>query len=476
MSEENNTSIETADVLAIDKVVSRSSGSAQFGITKEGFVPKSFARLLAEKLALARELFGTDLDLTSGSAIRKLLEISALEDTRTWAALSAMYDNNFVVSATGDALTRLGTELGYPRPYLEARGKIKFKLTPGNLSAEENLTIPRGARLHTPGGYHVATTESARLSLDNVEREVSVVAFYPGPGHDLNPGIPEQKINNFNDLDPSLNGLMAKLNELSADIQIDHTQNLSGGKMQWPDDRYRQLILDAPRSIWSVDAIRIAVSLVPGVRQVQIQDAFGGLDIYQSIFGNFNFIERLFNSERDLGSPYYFTVLVAKTDGAIWGGMDGLKVSIENAIEDLRPISIFPRIEQAVEVGVGVQANLIIKGLPLPSGTTQTINESKAATALKNNIMKRLNHYVESLQLGQPVRQSEFVWSIMNEPGIVDVQDLQLIKYPPDFDALDFDTVSGTNEPQILESGKNVDVKLNEIAVFVDDSSKLNIV
>ena len=62
-------------------------------------MPKSFARLLAEKLALARALLGDDLDLGSGSAIRKLLEVSALEDARTWAALATIYDNSFVGSA-----------------------------------------------------------------------------------------------------------------------------------------------------------------------------------------------------------------------------------------------------------------------------------------------------------------------------------------------------------------------------------------
>ena len=92
-------------------------------------MPKSFARLLAEKLALARALLGDDLDLGSGSAIRKLLEVAALEDARTWAALAAIYDNSFVVSATGEALSRLGEELGLPRPFLEANGTVKLKLT-----------------------------------------------------------------------------------------------------------------------------------------------------------------------------------------------------------------------------------------------------------------------------------------------------------------------------------------------------------
>src|SRR5262244_4256850 len=120
----------TADILAVDDELFRTTAAQGYGLGDGGFVPKPFARLLAEKLALARAIFGADLDLGSGSAIRKILEVSALEDARTWAALSSMYDNQFVVSATGDALSRLGDELGLPRPFLEATGTVQLTFAP----------------------------------------------------------------------------------------------------------------------------------------------------------------------------------------------------------------------------------------------------------------------------------------------------------------------------------------------------------
>jgi len=185
----SETSIDTADVLAVDAAVMRSTGSGQFGLTANGFVAKPFARLLAEKLALARSLFGDDMDLGSGSVIRKLLEVTALEDARTWAALSSMYDNSFVSTATGEALSRLGEELGLPRPHLEARGSLKVKLEAELPDEDSVLSIPRGARLLTPGGHHVATAETMELSAASPERDVSVVAFYPGPEHNLDPAV-----------------------------------------------------------------------------------------------------------------------------------------------------------------------------------------------------------------------------------------------------------------------------------------------
>jgi hypothetical protein len=181
------TRVDTADVLAIDEALARTTGAGEFGITDSGFAPKAFARLLAEKLALARGLFGQDLDLTSGSAVRKLLEISALEDERTWAALATMYDANFVSSATGDALSRRGEELGLARPHLEARGTVTFTLVGDLPGGVTSLEIPRGARLLTAGGHHVATDERVVLSAGQRTRDVAVVAFYPGPSHNLDP-------------------------------------------------------------------------------------------------------------------------------------------------------------------------------------------------------------------------------------------------------------------------------------------------
>jgi hypothetical protein len=454
-----------ADVLAVDAAVLRATGADSFGVTADGFAPKPFARLLAEKLALARALLGDDLDLSSGSAVRKLLELTALEDARTWAALAAMYDNSFVSTATGEALSRLGEELGLKRPFLEARGRVKLKLKQNTNAA---ITIPRGTRMVTSGGHHVATDEGCALAPTNREKVVSCVAFYPGKDHNLNPATdPQQKLTAFHPLDPQ-----AAAPKLVVDI--DHTEAFTGGEGRWPDERYRQLLLRAPRSVWTVDAIQTAVSLVPGVRQAQIRDGWGGLDIHQSIFGNFNFLDRLFSAERDIGSPYYFSVLIAPTPAAVWAGPGGLRVAVESVIEDLRPIGIFPRILEADEVGVGVGADLVVRGLPLPSGTRDAVNASAAAIDLKKKLLDRVRQYVDGLMFGEPVRASEVTWALMNQPEVTDVRNLKLYRFPPRFAAIGF--ASGGAEPQTLGGGQNVDLQANEIATFVDDSARLWIV
>src|SRR5262245_24138964 len=179
----------TTDIGAVDEALALTTSAQGYGLTDGGFIPKPFARLLAEKLALARTVFGSDVDLTSGSAIRKILEVTALEDARTWAALGAIYDNQFVSSARGEALSRLGEELGLPRPFLQAQGTIR--LTPTLPDGLKELLIPRGARLYTSGNHHVATTESVVLTRTSGPKDVAVEAFYPGPEHNLDPNVSE---------------------------------------------------------------------------------------------------------------------------------------------------------------------------------------------------------------------------------------------------------------------------------------------
>lgn len=460
---------EILDVLAVDAEAIRSTGSEGFGLTPVGFVPKSFTRLLAEKLATARLLFGDDVDLASGSVLRTIAELAALEDARLWAAVGSVYDDGYVVSARNAALSRLGEDLGLPRPFENARGRITLALVADLPPGRTSVVIPRGARLSTPGGHHVALDDTVVLSAAEREREPAVVAFYPGPSHNLTPAQPNQVIDRWHRADPALAALNAAEQEAGAVlVEIRHTAPLTGGDAQWPDLRYRQLLLRAPRSLWTVEAVQTAVSLVPGVRQVQVHDGRGGLDLTQSIFGNFSFVERLFSAERDLGSPYYFSVLVAPTPAAVWDGPDGLKAQVESVIDDLRPIGIYANVQKADEVGIAVEAKLVVRGLPLPSGPAQVVNASAAARELRRRLYARLRAYVDDLPFGEPVRAAEVTWAILSEPGVIDVRDLRLVRYPAQVDALDLATAPAGPSAQRFACGENVALAATEIPAFVD--------
>jgi len=261
-------------------------------------------------------------------------------------------------------------------------------------------------------------------------------------------------------------------------VQISHTQPLTGGELRWPDQRYRALLLRAPRSLWTADVLQIAASLVPGVRQARLLDTWGGIDVNQSIFGNFSFLERLFSAERDVASPYFVTVLVALTDAAIWDGPTGVRQEVLAAIEDLRPLGIFPAVERGEPVTVSFEADLVARDIPLPAGSIDTVNNSPAALALKTRLSERVRSYVTGLSFGEPVRAAEVTRALMSEPGIRDVQGLVLLRWPAPIDT----QLAGSAGlappagPMRVGLGDNVVVPPSSIPTYVELVDRMRIV
>ena len=142
----------------------------------------------------------------------------------------------------------------------------------------------------------------------------------------------------------------------------------------------------------------------PACARSTVRDGWGGIDLTQSVFGDFTFLERLFAADRDLASPYFVSVLVAPTEAAIWEGPNGLRASVENAIRDVRPIGVFPDVVEADQVFLGVRADIVTTGLALPAGSAASTDSSPAALALKGRLLDRLHRVVDSLRMAEPVR------------------------------------------------------------------------
>lgn len=450
------------------------ANGAAFGVTAAGFVPKPVGRILDEKIALARELFGDDVDLTSGSVLRTLLELQSVEDSRTWVELAHVFASSHIATAEGAALSRLGAELGIRRPFQRATGALTLRLTAPLPAGMSQLVLPRGTRLRSRGGTGVFLAESVELDGDRASVTAPITAFEPGPGGDLDPalGVGGEKpglIDAFDPDDARAEGGIELLE--SGVLALQHDSALDGGTALWADEAYRDLLLAYPRNLWTPDALRVAVSLVPGVRQVVVKDLYGGLDVHQAIFGNFSFLERLFTEQRSIANPYFVTVLVAPEEAAIWDGPGQLAARVRVAVDAVRPIGIAPAIERASLIGVGFRARLIVDGLPLgPSGIA-----AGARAALLARIEDRVRRYVGRLRIGEAVLASEITWAIMNEPGVVDVKGLRLVRYPPALDQALLTEDTGWR-PQVLEPLADVEVSPTEVAVLVLEPDRIEVV
>ncbi|MFG3497634.1 baseplate J/gp47 family protein [Streptomyces sp. NPDC047928] len=465
---------EDEQVTDLHELVRISGSGKPFGITPEGFVPKPLARLLEEKKAAARVLFGSDVDLTAGSALRKILEVVALEEARAWVHLGIAYEDTRVSTATGDALTRLGAELGLPRPFHRASGHVTLHLA-GTLPTDvPELVLPRGTRLLTADQHDYFIDEQATLTDTGRQATVAVRAFDPGPEHNADPtaAVP-RKIDGFHPLDPRTD-LIRKLSAAGRPlVVIEHTTAVSGGEMYWSDSRYRELLLAYPRNLWTPEAVRIAVSLVPGVRQVLVQDLYGGLDIDKPIFGSFSFLERLFSQERSLGNPHFFTVLVAPEEGALWDGPGQLAERVAAAIDRVRPMGVAPNVDRASEVSVGFTCKISVEGLPIPAGRPESAAVSPEAAALKGRILDRVRRHVQALGMGEPVRYSEILWSAMEEPGVVDTRALRLRRFPAQ---LPFEPADPPRPFQELTAEEDIEVSPKEVARLIDSLVEITIV
>src|SRR5438105_1444342 len=116
---------------------------ADFGITQDGFVLKGFDAILGDAIDRARQAFDANVDLTATSALRKVLEVTAAEDAELWKRIEDLYYANFVSTAIGASLDRLGEDLGVPRPQQFATGEVRFTLV--GAVAGRTYTVPAGA-------------------------------------------------------------------------------------------------------------------------------------------------------------------------------------------------------------------------------------------------------------------------------------------------------------------------------------------
>ena len=428
----------------------------QFGITRSGFIIKPFQAILEEKAARAREVFGTDIDLRSTSALRKILDISSAEDHEVWKRMEQFYYGNFISTASGQSLDLLGEDVGVKRRFLASTGQVKLKLTgeaPGRL-----YHLPVGTLVETNAPIQrFSTHKLVTLSDQNKEAVVGISAIARGPGSN----VPASAINKINPVYAA-----RFLNLGGAVINVVNEQPTSGGVTLEDDSTYRDLLLGFPRTIWTLEAVRKAVKSIDGVRDCRLFDPLGGVDVSLSRFALFSFSQRRFGMQRLLGTPYFFNILVATLPGFLWeseGVTVGLKQTIENAISEVRPISIFPNLLRADDVHIGIRARVLIR----PGHDKNSVVAS---------IKQRLERRINTLGLGNGVLYSEVLCDCMDSPGVVDIQRLHLRRCPPLFITINFGGRQRFNNQVIeLAVGENISLLPNEIAVFQIDSDLFDV-
>src|SRR5436305_7504370 len=126
-------------------------------------------------------MFGDDVDLTSGSALRKVMDAVAWDAQELWRSLESQYYANFVATAQGPSLDLLGTDLGLTRRNLQATGQVVLTLSGG--SPQRSYVLPQGTAIVTTATPVIAFRSTAPVTLNNSSpaATVGVQAVDRGP-------------------------------------------------------------------------------------------------------------------------------------------------------------------------------------------------------------------------------------------------------------------------------------------------------
>ena len=438
-----------------------------YGVMPQGFIVKPFQAILSDAFARAQLSFGPDIDLRSSSAIRKVIELGCLDAALLWMALDDVYHSGFTSTAVGGALDLLGADLGLARANTKANGPATFKIAaaapPGSV-----FTLPPGTLVDTaqPGAVSFRLTAAVTLSNDPGQpfpalAIAAVTAVNPGLSGNIAAGqlaqINPTFANRYLNFDP---GLVAVVNATP----------FQGGEANVDDDTYRQALQAQPRTFWTQDAIRAAVIGLDGVRDALVIDPYGGLDQPAPPYGAACFGDALFQTPRDVCSPYFFSIVVAPKRGVLWSTegaapnqVVGLSDQILAALQPIRPISTFPTLVQADTVEVALRAQL-------------TLAAGADAGSVLAAAQVALIAYIATLRLGDAGSCTPQVLRVLTElPGVADVQNLRLRRAPPRFGEVVYGAVNGLppifgNPADIaaIEApcGANLALAATEVAVF----------
>lgn len=129
-------------------------------LTETGFKRRTFAEILADKEAKARELFGEDIDTSDKTPLGKYLRINAYDQALTEEEAELIYYSISPNSASGTSLDRLCVFVAMSRnPAIKSQYKIKITGT----SAK---TVPAGFLVGTDSEINFSTLEDVTIGED----------------------------------------------------------------------------------------------------------------------------------------------------------------------------------------------------------------------------------------------------------------------------------------------------------------------
>ena len=122
-------------------------------VNERGYIRPSYDEILADRIALAKELFGQDIDTSEASTLGKFIRLAVQDLADAYEAQEVIYYSRFPHTATGQNLDRLMPFAGISRNAATA--------------AEHEIEFTGTAGVEIPVGFLVGTTGDEEFYLVN---------------------------------------------------------------------------------------------------------------------------------------------------------------------------------------------------------------------------------------------------------------------------------------------------------------------
>ncbi|WP_026678223.1 baseplate J/gp47 family protein [Fictibacillus gelatini] len=213
-------------------------------VDENGFQRKTYADLIEEMEARAKELFGEKLNLTPRSFMGILIRLFAWFLAVVWQVAEKVYNNSFPGTAEGVSLDRLAKLKGMTRLNADyAYGKINITGNPG-------AVIPSGFVVGTQSGIHFETTEE--ITLDGSGKGVAeIYAVETGSRGNMTAG--------------QITEIITPLADVSSITNLEPT---AGGRERETDAEFYARFQEYPskKGASGTESIKARLLEVPGVR------------------------------------------------------------------------------------------------------------------------------------------------------------------------------------------------------------------
>lgn len=220
------------------------------GLTSTGFEAKTTAEILADVEARQKAALGSDLDVSPEQPLGQINAILAADHRELWEVAAAVYGARDPRSATGDALTGLSLLTGTERKAAQRA------LAPLSVVLAAGTTLPAGS---IAGNASDPTRQFATLT-DVTNSGVSTAAFSV-PGEQVTAAVI-----------PVTTPVVTIVTPVAGWISVATTGAITPGAVAEADPtlrRRRALELQGAGSS-PLDAVRTALSRVPGVTDAQV--------------------------------------------------------------------------------------------------------------------------------------------------------------------------------------------------------------